>query len=372
MKYFLKKGVQSLFLLVMLVSSGFCGDDPVKIGYVISRTVDDMFYGPVVGFMQAAANDLGIELLIIETDDNHIDAHLQVKESLMVGRKTDAIIAISVKGIGKRILKICEQAKVSFMIENAAILDKSIGEPRQHFKYYIGEMLPDDEMAGYELAKYLLQKGKVAPDGKIHIVAINGSFGTSASIERGKGLQRALKEFPHAQLEQMVSAMWEPELAKKKFIGLKTRYPNVSVVWAASDGMAIGAAAAAEEMKLTLGKDVVIGGVDWSSEGVAAVKNGRIQATAGGHFMEGAWAMIAVYDYLKGFDFAKNDGLRMKTEMKLLTTENINEYSILFDTDVWSNINFKNFSKRYNPMLLNYDFSIRKILMEVQKGTTEQ
>ena len=372
MKSLLKTVIHFLLLFFMLLPSAFCSVPPVKIGYVIPRTVDDMFYGPVVGFMQAAADDLGVELSIIETNDNHIRAHLLVEKFLTDGHKTDAIIAISVKNSGDRILKLCEQAKVSLMIENAAILDKSIGEPRQYFKYYIGEILPDDEGAGYTLAKYLLQKGKVAPDGKIHLIAISGPFGTSASIEREKGLLRALKEFPNAQLEQIVRANWKSALAEKKFMRLKARYPDVSAVWAASDGMAIGAAIAATEMKLALGKDVVIGGIDWSAEGLDAVKKGQIQATVGGHFMEAAWTLITVYDYLKGFDFAKNDGMRMKTKMTLLTQDNIGEYSILFDDKNWSKIDFKNFSKQYNSKQLYYDFTLQKVITELHKGINGQ
>lgn len=353
------------FFILFTSTILFSSEDKTKISFVIPRTVEDIFYRLVVDFTQIAANNMDIELNVIEADNNYRDVHTKVTKSFNIGNKTDAVITVSDRESGINILKNCEKYKIPFMIENASILDKSVGLPRENYKYYIGEMLPDDEKAGYLLAKYLISKSPVSSDGNIYLIAISGTFASSASFQREKGLYRALSEHPNVKLNQLVRANWSKDLAKLKTKVLKIRYPNTTVVWTASDGMAIGASLGIKQLNLESGKDVFIGGVDWSKDGVEAVKNGLIQVSAGGHFMETAWALITTYDYLKGEDFISSEGLNIKTDMSLITTDNIDEYKVLFDKSKWKNIDFKKFSKIHNKKLKKYNFNIDSVLSQL-------
>ncbi|QDL56030.1 hypothetical protein EXZ61_18625 [Rhodoferax aquaticus] len=351
-------------LVLVFAMNGICSrasDKPQKVGFLIPRTSQDMFYGPVVGFLQAAAKNLNMDIELLENDNNHLSTAGLVEDALQGDHRPDAFIAVSVKESGFTTVKLAEQAKVPVMIENGAILSPVAGAPREHFAYYIGEMLPSEEMAGYELAKYLIAHGKPARNGKIQVLAFNGAFGSSASDGREKGLRRALLEFPQAELKQIVSARWEPETAQAMFTGLIKRYPETSVVWSASDGMALGVLKAAKARGLVSGRDFVIGGIDWSAEGLAAVRSGALQATAGGHFMEAAWALVLVHDYLAGVDF-KNEGLRIKTDMTLLTKANADRYAPLLDPVNWAKIDFSRLSKVHNPRLKKYSFSVETVL----------
>jgi hypothetical protein len=83
--------------------------------------------------------------------------------------------------------------------------------------------------------------------------------------------------------------------------------------------------------------------------------------------MEGAWALIAVVDYLRGHDFAPSDGVKIKTEMRLLTADNVNEYAIILDKEAWKKINFKSFSRQHNPKLAKYDFSLSRVMQEIKR-----
>lgn len=353
-----------IFLLLSLITvAPATYAETFKVGYFISRTADDMFYGPVVGFMQAAADDLGVELHIIEANDDHLLGHEKARELLFPTPQLDAIIAISVKESGARILKLSEQAGVPVLIENSAILDKAIGSPRQYFQNYIGEMLPDDEMAGYELAKYLIQRSsKSSEDGAVNMVAISGPYGTSASIQRERGLQRAIEEYSKTNLLQIVRANWERGRARRTFNKLILRYPNVGAVWTASDGMALGVFDALTTLAPNYRKNILVGGVDWSREGVEGVDLNQIQATAGGHFMEGAWALVVVYDFLNGHDFMDSEGLKMKTNMSLITKESFEDYAPLIEKNNWKKINFKSFSKTHNPEITQYNFELKAVL----------
>lgn len=350
-----------IMILILTCITISTGTEKYRIAYAIPRTVNDMFFGPTVAFMQAAARSLGVELEVIEAGGNHIITERLIREA--VTRKenpVDAVIALSAKENGVKFVKLCDSVQIPLLIENAAIMNTSIGAPREKFPYYIGEMLPDDELAGYLLAKYLIElQQKRVPGDTVNIVGINGPLSNGPAQARLHGLERAVTGFSDVNLLQVVNARWEPEIAEFMFKGLLSRYrvDGITVVWAASDGMALGALDAVPEGDTTL----LFGGIDWSAEGVEALQSGILKATAGGQSFEAAWALIVMFDYLNGIDFAKSEGVRMRTEMKLLTTENINRYLPLLDEKNWDRINFRHFSKYYNRSIEKYNFEIETL-----------
>ena len=44
------------------------------------------------------------------------------------------------------------------------------------------------------------------------------------------------------------------------------------------------------------------------------MRTGELSALAGGHFMAGAWALVMLYDYAHGVDFA-SEGLELRTSI---------------------------------------------------------
>jgi ABC-type sugar transport system substrate-binding protein len=124
--------------------------------------------------------------------------------------------------------------------------------------------------------------------------------------------------------------------------------------------MSIGIAEGAQEQNLLPGQDIFTGGVDWTKEGVDAVKSGIMTATMGGHFMEGGWAVVLLYDYFHGADFAE-ESVDMRSPMVALTKENIDAY-IRFSQSDWEQIDFTKFSKKLNPKLKKYNFSLDAVL----------
>ncbi len=82
-------------------------------------------------------------------------------------------------------------------------------------------------------------------------------------------------------------------------------------------------------------------------------------------FLQGGWALILLHDYLQGFDFVEES----------LSFPSYNQPSIqhiapkplkTFQANNWSKIDFKQFSKRYNPELKQYNFSLAKLIQQHQ------
>ena len=348
------------FLFFLPVASA----EKLKMAFFITRQENDRFYSSVVGFMREAAEDLNIELTVYEANDNHLNMVDQVKEA--INHDFDAFIVVNFKRRGPLIIKMCEEAKIPVFFENSGVIDDTIGAPREKYACYIGEMVPDDEGGNYNLTRQLIDAARVSSDGFIYIAGIEGQLMTMASDRRVSGFKRAVREYPNVKLTQVVSAAWDFEIAKEKAARLKLRYPKLSVIWTASDGMALGVIDAMKEMKVVPGDELLTGGVDWTEKGLEAIQSGEMFASAGANYFEAAWALIVLHDYFHGIDFAESEGVKIRTEMPILTRANIDHYVKALDRTNWDKINFKNFSKHYNESLKEYHFGVEAILRELE------
>lgn len=194
-----------------------------------------------------------------------------------------------------------------------------VGAPCGEYKYCIGHMFPNDVQAGHDLALALINesRGKF-PDKTVELIAVSGSRDSAAAIDRNNGLERAVSDTPNTQLHQIVFAGWDPQDAQVRTTALLKRYPQTSVLWAASDAMALSMASAAKALGRTPGKDIFIGGVDWSDAGLAAVQQGDLVASLGGHFMEGGWVMVLLHDFHHGLDFSSLLGSTIRSDMQII------------------------------------------------------
>ena len=93
--------------------------------------------------------------------------------------------------------------------------------------------------------------------------------------------------------------------------------------------MALGAMDAAIARGRKPGKDIFIGGLNWSAEALERVQDGKMVASIGGHFMQGGWAMVLIHDYHMGRDFA-DLGVEFTAPMTVIDQSNVAEYLDVF------------------------------------------
>lgn len=370
----MKKGKNYLMMifigliLISLAPVSFAKQEKFTVALFTSRSVGDAFWGVVADIAKAACDDLGMNLKAYYANSSLIKMREQVEEATSGPNKVDALIIHNFNGIGYSAIDVGEKAKVPIFLFNAGIDYGKVGKPREKYKYWIGEMLPNDEKAGYDLANFLIKtakkNGKIAKNGKVHLVAVSGPKSAPAAIEREKGLKRAIKTRNDVELKQIVNVNdWRGDLAEKQFGVMMRRYPETTVGWSASDIMSIGIIRSLKKINKQPGKDLFTGGVDWASEGLEAVIAKEMSASAGGHILEGGWVSVLLYDYLNGIDFS-DETVMMRSNMHLLTMENIQKYIKVFGKGEWDKIDFRKFSKKYNSGIKKYDFSMDKVLSQ--------
>lgn len=331
----------------------------------------DVFFQPMTDFMQAAADDLGFELAVYYTDRD--SSHLVYGEGVEIvfnhERKPDYIIGMNPRGAGVALIKQAEKAGVGTVTINQSFLGNTreqMGRPGEKYKHWLFEYLPDDTHSGYLLATVLIEQalaeGLVDGDLQVRIVGINGHKRSAASVLRAKGLEQAVADHPRAMLQQIVHADWKFDKARELTSRLLVRYPETSVIWAASDLMGAGAVAALQNQEGKLNTGILVGGIDWTQLGLEKVRNEEFATTVGGHFMDGGWALVMLYDYIHGVEIPRNN----TSQFSRLTAKNVDEYLHHFGDGDWSKIDFKRFSKHLNPDRKSYDFGLSAILEQAR------
>lgn len=344
--------------------------EKLKVAFFNPQTENDTFWKPVTEFMQAACEDLGMELDVYVADFNYPRMLRQVRKAVNSPDKPDFLVFKNFRQQAPKILEAAERAEVPAFLFNAGLLPentKRYGKPREHFTYWIGQMIPDDERAGYDLAKILFEgarkKSLTDSDGNIQAVGMSGPVADTPAILRNEGFRRAAAEEPDVFVHQIIATEWQRAEARGKFPRLIKRYPDSTVAWAANDPISLGIVDAMNAMGKTPGQDIVTGGIDWTPGALDAVKRGEMTATIGGHFMEGGWVMVLLYDYAHGIDFAA-ESVSMTSRMSALTQENLDAYLTHFGDQDWSKIDFTAFSKQEHPELERYHFGIDAILQQ--------
>lgn len=348
-----------VYLLILLGSSVNATDNKINITYISHVDKNQTFGQSVHAFAKAAANDLDINLNIQYPQHNlnrfeYIDFAKKIFE---INPKPDFIIAIFYRKMSVALLELSRKYDVPVFIVNTNIPNDDlmdVGVPRDKYKNFLGVIAANEFQAGYKLAKYLIQESR--DNKQKSIIAISGPREATEAVERNKGLSQAVKEAKNSVLYQTLYTNWEEEQAYILMKRILKRYENIDILWTASDGLALGAKRAIVESDTKM--NIIIGGIDWTKNGIDAVKNNELNATVGGHFMNAGFALVLLYDYFHGKDFKNELGTQIQLDMSLLTKENIKEYLDKFTTNNWDKINFKKYSKHLNPTFHTYDFSL--------------
>lgn len=160
--------------------------------------------------------------------------------------------------------------------------------------YYYSFSTPNDVAGAYALAKMLFDK--MGGEGElIHVAGIPGS---TVAINRGLGLDMALKEYPNVKLVARQPGGDNRGATVPVINALLTANPNAKAVFCQNDDTAMGVISALQARGLT---DVLVTGIDAIPDMLDAIADGRAFATWGHHgaYM-GARVTVQLFDALAG------------------------------------------------------------------------
>ncbi|WNG89111.1 substrate-binding domain-containing protein [Mycobacterium sp. ITM-2016-00317] len=213
--------------------------------------------------MEAYAKDNNIELiwnsanLDVSTQANQVDS--------MINQGVDAIIVVPVQAdsLGPQVATAKEKG-IPLVPVNAALNSPDVA----------GSVQPDDVAAGEQEMQMMAD----ALGGRGNIVILQGPLGQSGEIDRTKGINNVLANYPDIKVLAMDTANWKRDEAVNKMKNWISGFGNqINGVVAENDDMGLGALQALKESGRT---DVPIVGIDGIEDGLNAVKSGEFIGTS--------------------------------------------------------------------------------------------
>lgn len=292
-----------------------------KVVFLNPGASNEFFWVGFSDFMQAAAQSLDLDLTVLYAEREPQVSLDQVRTLLASESLPDYLILTNENYIAPEVLRLASGSSMKlFILHNQLTAEQQAftGHARERYPNWIGTAISNNEEAGYLTGKALLELNRPAVQ---DLVAIAGSRQTPVSQERVQGLLRALQNFPEATLRQVVHGDWRHDRAEAQTMQLIKRYPDVRLIWAASDEMAFGAIAAMQQKGLRAGRDFHVAAMNNSERVLKGRISGEVSVLAAGHFTLGGFSLVMVADHAKGLDFKEAGGVSQRFNLFQLLSQ---------------------------------------------------
>jgi ABC-type sugar transport system substrate-binding protein len=311
-----------------------------KIGAIVP-TLNAQFWNNYYQFMKAGADQLGVDLVLLNADNNADQATKYIED--LISQKVDGIIMVPYWSLDKKALEDTKAANIPLIFTDVY---SSVAHQDPSYPNYLAFVGPSDEEAGYQMGKALFAATEANAEGKKVIGWVEGTAGTSVAIDRNKGLERALAEHPEVVVAGKVNGNFVRDESQAAFESLYQAHPDIKGVWAANGGTATGVMTAIKNAGKVPGKDIMVVAMDLNQENVDAVKSGELLFDIGGHWLQGGFALVLMHDYLNGLPIPANEA-NVKLSLLPLTKDLVPQFEKDFPGGVPA-YDFKDRSRVYN------------------------
>ena len=144
------------------------------------------------------------------------------------------------------------------------------GPPRENYEGSVSLIGVDEVQTGWNVAQFVLE---LLPDGG-QVAIIEGAAGFQASIERSEGFVAALEENADIEIVASQPGNWTREDALAVAENFIQAFPDVDVIYAHDDNMAMGAVSALSDADML--DEVRVIGIGGSVEGLESIANGEL------------------------------------------------------------------------------------------------
>jgi ABC-type sugar transport system substrate-binding protein len=255
-KGFLGGAIALLAAAVAFTTAAVRAADPPVIGILPKTIIGDVFMKNMADAAVAKGKALGAKVEIYSVSGHEaVEEQVSAVETL-ISRKVDAIILAAVDSKG--LSSVVNQATAAGI---PVILADSGVEGANYVTVVQTDNVGASRLAADYAAALLSDRGKVAQ--------IEGEAASETAQLRTKGFHEEIAKYKNIQLVSSISGHWTTPGAVDATEAILKGSPDVNLIFASSDLMAVGAASVLERQGR---KDVLVLGFDGIPEGVALVK----------------------------------------------------------------------------------------------------
>ena len=241
---------------------------------VLMKTLSNPFWGAMELGVREGAEAAGVEYYLQAVEsDQAAEPQLNVCNT-MLERQPDAMITAAINStILLPCLKRANEMGIP-VVDLDGNLDHAIAaDAGVSIDFSIGS---DNVAAGGQGAEWLV--GQLGADAAGPVLVIEGLSGNVTGQKRASGFADKLAELaPGLEVVASLPGDWDRGKAANITNDILTSHPDLVAIFAANDGMALGAV----ETVYAAGKgdQVIVIGVDGNSDAVKSIKSGRLNAS---------------------------------------------------------------------------------------------
>ena len=237
---------------------------------LVMKTLTNPFFVEMERGARRAESELGIALKVkTAAQETSIEQQIQLVDDLIAAKVAAIVIA---PGDSQRLIPSLKKAI------DAGIKVVNIDNRLAPDALKLAGIAPipfvgvDNEAGAYKAGKFLTEGVRVSTEAAI----LEGIRSADNAHQRLTGARRALSENKYVNLVASEAADWEINVAYEVTKGIFAKNPQVKLVFAANDMMAMGAIKFLQESGR---KQVKVVGYDALEEALAEIKGGRMAAT---------------------------------------------------------------------------------------------
>lgn len=257
---------------LMAASAAQAQDKPLY--GVLMKTLANPFWGAMEQGVKAGAEAAGVEYYLQAVEsDQAAEPQLNVCNT-MLERKPAAMITAAINSNNLLpCLKQANELKIPVVDLDNNLDPEIVKKAGVNVTFHIGS---DNEAAGAQGADFVAEK--LGKDAKGPVLVIEGLSGNITGQKRARGFANRLKEVaPGLEVVASLPGDWDRGKAANITNDILTQHPDLKAIFAANDGMALGAVETV--FAANKGDQIIIVGVDGNSDAVKSIKAGRLTAS---------------------------------------------------------------------------------------------
>ena len=287
-------------MLSLFLSSVAFGQGKLTYG-VLMKTLSNPFWGAMEEGVKDGSKQAGVDYYLQAVEsDQAAEPQLNVCMTMLERKPAVMITAAINSTILLPCLKKANESGIP-VIDLDGNLDHDIAKRAGvAIDFTIGS---DNEAAGAQGADYVAKV--LGGEASGPVLVIEGLSGNITGQKRARGFANRIKMIaPGLKVVASLPGDWDRMKAANITNDILTRYPDLKAIFAANDGMALGAVESA--YSAGKGKDIVIVGVDGNSDAVKSIKAGRLNASVAQlPYLVGKRAVIGATVALHGLKLEK-------------------------------------------------------------------
>ena len=128
---------------------------------------------------------------------------------------------------------------------------------------------------GVKAGEWMVERFAEA-EGPVRVAEIRGTDNATPSIGRYYGVREAFADNPKFEIVYSTDGDFMRSKGKERMVEILEETPDIDILYAHNDDMALGAIEIMEEHGITPGKDIIVVSVDAQTSGLEALRQGKI------------------------------------------------------------------------------------------------